>query len=782
MRKTKGASSLAVLSSSHLDCRTKVQKFQDIECLRRHWRKEPRPGCSASVPILPPLGNDGLEAKRRSRLSILGVDMRSRSSFLKLPSLTEDGMSLRPQSPILAGSEQSGDATDEEKYKNTQQRVRRVDEEPSLQFERPTMEVLQSTFRKYQYDGSISEEKLAEALRSMGYREVDTKWYDAALLNTTSYQELSCDEFKDFVASYNNEHLEALMAEFMSGDVKPCGTMNIDSVVALLERVGTYVVKGIVRELMKEISCFGEEVTKSEYVHLREFIQYRGGFPEEDRTSLYNLFRRHGADDAKGMLSSSGLESVIAWLTFSTPPVAKPTADDTNEAPAVKQLLTKAKAVAIDGGIDFYDFLKVMHHYRECEIMSARRLFDAHVNEEGGVVGCRAQNAVELLHLHGFITVVVEEVEEYRRANGANCATSNLTFDDFFMVLQDFRRREGFTHSDIEEFKKVFDKYAEACGSANVLQLGSCTRWLGFRLSLEDLQNLIGLVDTAGSGEIELDEFLKIIRRYREDNFNKLALVFAKGARLSPKSADDAGVDALHAHEIRLVVLKELGFDKLTPDEENIVSDRVDGKLLDFKACEQMINALRTHRRDEFRRVHGFTSEELGTMQGHFEKYAKGKGYIEQLQIGKLLSEAFPWASGQAGRKMIAEILNEVDQDGDGKLEWEEFIYLMRVAQDRRDKQTILREQEIASQLHFGLQEVKDLRQIFNLCHDSGSRSCEHDELVKMLVSSHPKVDQKELRQILSEVDVDGTGELEFADFLQAMRRVQDTHIIDLGI
>lgn len=66
------------------------------------------------------------------------------------------------------------------------------------------------------------------------------------------------------------------------------------------------------------------------------------------------------------------------------------------------------------------------------------------------------------------------------------------------------------------------------------------------------------------------------------------------------------------------------------------------------------------YRRDEFRRMHGFSRDELSKMRENFEKYAKGKGSIEGTLIGSLLSEVFPWASGKSGREMIAEILRDV--------------------------------------------------------------------------------------------------------------------------
>merc|ERR1712217_159222 len=104
-------------------------------------------------------------------------------------------------------------------------------------------------------------------------------------------------------------------------------------------------------------------------------------------------------------------------------------------------------------------------------------------------------------------------------------------------------------------------------------------------------------------------------------------------------------------------------------------------------------------------------------------------------------------------------------------------IHLMRVAQDKRDNQSVLREQEIASELGFSRQAVKDLRQIFNLCDDDGSRSCDTAELIKMLSSLHPKVDKKQLELVIAEVDEEGNDELEFPAFLKVMRRIQDQRI-----
>merc|ERR1712232_615905 len=115
----------------------------------------------------------------------------------------------------------------------------------------------------------------------------------------------------------------------------------------------------------------------------------------------------------------------------------------------------------------------------------------------------------------------------------------------------------------MEEFRETFLKRADPSGSANVVQLGGVTRWLGFRLSLEELQDLVALVDTDGSGEIDFDEFLKIIRKYKEDEYKKLSKVFAK-AKAARISGDNITGDELEAHEIRTHVLRELGFSKLS--------------------------------------------------------------------------------------------------------------------------------------------------------------------------------------------------------------------------
>jgi len=316
-------------------------------------------------------------------------------------------------------------------------------------------------------------------------------------------------------------------------------------------------------------------------------------------------------------------------------------------------------------------------------------------------------------------------------------------------------------------------------------------RWLGISLTFEELQDLIALVDNDVSGVVDFDELLKIVRKYEEDAFKQLRREFAKGARVSPWTISS----------IRKVLLPELGFTSLTPVHDEIVKTHLGrqnalhfGKLksthdksITVDVCDKMIAALREYDRNEFRRLHGFSTKELANIRESFDRYDnRSTGFIDQRQMPKLLAELFPWATNADGQKVVKDILSLVDKDGDGKLDWSEFIHLMRAAQDKRDHDVVLREKEVAAQSGFSLQSVRDLRQVFNAVDTDGSKSLEPHEFLNMILSliegDLNRDERDRLQLIINEVDEDGSNSLGFAEFMLAIRRVQDEKLASLGI
>ena len=107
-------------------------------------------------------------------------------------------------------------------------------------------------------------------------------------------------------------------------------------------------------------------------IQINKYI-YIGGIIIYILIYVFIFYRNILYGDEKTMrIDSDGIQSTIKWLTFSTPYEAVPSAANgvlCNDLAIVKQLMAKAETVEVDGGIDFSDFLKVMHHYREYDIM-----------------------------------------------------------------------------------------------------------------------------------------------------------------------------------------------------------------------------------------------------------------------------------------------------------------------------------------------------------------------------------------------------------------------------
>jgi len=91
-----------------------------------------------------------------------------------------------------------------------------------------------------------------------------------------------------------------------------------------------------------------------------------------------------------------------------------------------------------------------------------------------------------------------------------------ISFDEFFKLMQHLRQTEGFTKAEIDQFTGLFNKFdVDGSGEISTLELSQILRNLGYPTSVDVLQGLIAEVDVDGSGEIDIGELLKLLRKYR---------------------------------------------------------------------------------------------------------------------------------------------------------------------------------------------------------------------------------------------------------------------------
>jgi len=636
---------------------------------------------------------------------------------------------------------------------------------PYVEVDKATLE---QAFNKFRADASreILVEDVPAALQQARYRNIRTEFLDEIIPEIAGEGSfVSLQEFWEVVQVYNERRLNELHQEFGAADEGRSGWMDIATATGTLRKNGVMATPCIVRELLEELHS-GEikKVSARDYVELRGIFQYRGGFTNAEAADARSLFNRYDSDHG-GRMDKEELERSMKWLGLHLQ-------EDDDAGPNLEQLLEGLELT--ESGLSFEDFLQVMRHHREAEITWAKQLFNDRAAQ--GDMDVNAANS--LLVKMGFTSNTAELVEETAHECGID-HEKPLSFDDVYLVLRLIRKREGFTPKEVEEFRQAYGAHdTNDSNGVDVVELGGALRWCGYPCTIEEQQDFMDEVDIDKSGEIDFDEFLKIMRWYKEKEFVQVQKAFVEG--------DLDGSGTLDKKEIKKL-LPTLGYYTLSEEHKETIEKwtAAHGEL-SFKQCRDMIEELRIINREDFREKHGFLDSDLLRLKREFERVDEdGSGEIAKHELAHLLEECVPEsAKTLEGREYAKSLVEKVDGDGDGSLSWFEFLHLMRLVQDRADYDAILREQEAAAKAGFSHDEVKDLRKAFKLCDSDASKSLDVEEVINMLANLIPHMSRRvkdEIRDIVQENDEDGTNTLDFAEFLAVMRRVQDENIVELS-
>ena len=98
----------------------------------------------------------------------------------------------------------------------------------------------------------------------------------------------------------------------------------------------------------------------------------------------------------------------------------------------------------------------------------------------------------------------------------------------------------------------------------------------------------------------------------------------------------------------------------------------------------------------------------------------------------------------------LQDMINEVDADGNGKLEFLEFCNLM----DRQTKD---------------ISQEDELRERFKLFDKDGNGLIDRDELAIALQQLGEKLSEEEIDEMLEDCDTNGDGMIDFEEFMRYM-------------
>ncbi|XP_075260614.1 calmodulin-like [Convolutriloba macropyga] len=141
------------------------------------------------------------------------------------------------------------------------------------------------------------------------------------------------------------------------------------------------------------------------------------------------------------------------------------------------------------------------------------------------------------------------------------------------------------------------------------------------------------------------------------------------------------------------------------------------------------------------------TDEEIAEFREAFQHFDKDRdGTISTKELGVVLRSLGQNPTEQE----LTEMINEVDEDGNGTLEFKEFLTMMAVRMSSQDA-----EQEI--------------REAFRVFDKDGSGTISSSELRYVMTNLGEKLTEQEVDEMIAEADIDGDGEINYEEFVKMM-------------
>lgn len=639
-------------------------------------------------------------------------------------------------------------------------------------------------FDRFQDEGEIHRDDMQSALDLFGFLEPTPSTVNDVFTALTSYNTLDAHEFVKFVEGYAEQHFEMCAQAFRdvaegcqsSDPSMPEGNIPITELSKVLKSCGILAIPRVLKEIVSElVSPSSTWLSLESFKEVVDVLHLRQGFCVRDLDRFRDAFKRFAAAGASmRRMPTSELSHAITWLGFT---------QDEQDISAIGTEVDSGANSSDSGGLNEHEFIVCCRKIRDLELTRIEEVLVKYDADGSGDIDMDELDI--MLRAFGYIPErqAIEEVCEEVGAGQAFGVFELLRF------LEIYRSREGFTAAEAEEIDNAFHKYdRDQCGEICTVAVGKVLRHMGYLTTFELQQQLVAEVDVDHSGKLSIPELRKLVRKYRELEIQRTRTAF--------KEYDFDSKGLLHP-ERATQALQSLGC-----NEESLEKDTEIAKtpVLDVFRFIHIATLFREKKRVDLRDNSGFTPEELADFQKKFEKYdTDGSGEIANREMQALLEDLFPPDAATSRKhakqqqKAMLKLLSEVDDDGDGAIDFDDFVRLMRQFYDNQERERVEQEQRVVRQTGFTRVEVEGFRELF--MHYAQAATEERDEAddaanaemtfpeLKFMIGTICPLGTKRIvelteifKDVMTEDDDDTKRAMRFPDFLLLMRRLLDVN------
>jgi len=144
-----------------------------------------------------------------------------------------------------------------------------------------------------------------------------------------------------------------------------------------------------------------------------------------------------------------------------------------------------------------------------------------------------------------------------------------------------------------------------------------------------------------------------------------------------------------------------------------------------------------------------FTEQEILEFKDAFAMFdIDGGGTIDTDELKQVLTELGDTPTDEE----IQEMITMIDENGDGEIDFDEFLNLMRLRMGES-----------------GEDAEQKLKDVFDVFDADGSGGIDRDEMRALMKKLAQSLTEEEITAIMEEVDADGDGEISFEEFKALM-------------
>mmetsp|Transcript_88313 Transcript_88313/g.169151 ORF Transcript_88313/g.169151 Transcript_88313/m.169151 type:complete len:1416 (-) Transcript_88313:75-4322(-) len=605
--------------------------------------------------------------------------------------------------------------------------------------------VLRNLWKKYSHDQTLHRDTIPKLLEMAGllHGAEGTDWVEEIFKGITKYNSIEHEDFWLFIQRYEDRQRTAWNMSFTYWDSDQSGCIDNNEFSELLQSLGIEPMRDVLDEAIAEV-----DVNKSGNLDLEEFyevmklLREREGFSRKETKYFMEVFEKFDRDYS-GSIDTQELSNLLNYLGFSL---------DSNGA----NLICREVDVDGSGSLDRHEFLVCMRKVRDREVKLLKALMVEFDKDETDLVDPDQLHC--LLNTLGYF-VDDDVMEEVGNAVGMDFS-DNIDLETLWKFLLTFRAREGLSKEESDAIQEAFVRYhaAEDGQKMRTTEVGKVLRYMGYSMTFEEQQILTMQVDVSEKGFLQNCDVHKMIRMARDQEVQEARAVFRRIA--GPLAIGILLTEVGDA-------FRTMGCVKQDGHPPHVSRDMIDanGLTVSEESFLRMVRRQNKENRHIFRVNGGFSEKDLEDLRERFNQFDDdGSGDITQGELIKLIETIFPRMSHDAKlRPKLLDIMKEVDQNGRGKLDFHDFLRLMRICRDQQDREALNKERKAVDETKFSPAEVHEFRDLF-----IGQPGLKDGELpipdIIRMISSICKLGEKNtigLKEMLSDMQLaEGKGRI----------------------